>query len=162
MSWFSPNTVSRYYYAEHIIFVLRNLVMILLGVWPTRPKPDGTDDEAYTASPGEFPSGAGSYGVAVKDNTIAFSLSASETAINIAFEVEKRIDMTGRDGRFARAIYTQGISYWKLAKWESKNKWGYIPNVERANKAIEIQDRVERAVEWASGKKRKTKPYKEG
>lgn len=148
--WCSPDTVAEHYRPAHIKFVLRNLVDIKLGLWPPRDRPDGTDNKSYVESPGELPAvvDAGSYGVAVKGDTIAFSLSASEVAINIAVEVEKRIDATGRDGRFARAIYTQGLDYWELAKKEHLE-----PD--------EVEDRVKSAVKYASGKKRRTKPYKE-
>lgn len=172
MSWFSPNTVSRYYYPEHIIFVLRNLSDIKLGLWPTRGKPDGMDtdadgkNKACIQSIGELPT----------VNKKGYYSAPWENVISIGVEIERRIDATGRDGRFARAIYCPRLdydvkelpkpSYFKLAEAETK-KWWYLTNTERLNKAIEIQNRVERAIWWASGNKeedieRRTKPYKGG
>lgn len=140
--------VAEHYRPAHIKFVLRNLVDIKLGDWPPKDRPDGTAGKPYVESPGELPSlaDAGSYGVAVKGDTIAFSLSASEMAINIAVEVERRIDATGEDGRFARAIYTAGMDYWELARLE-----GLEPK--------DVQNRVKNAIGYASGKRRKTQPY---
>jgi len=161
-SWFSPHTVVRYFYPEHIIFVLKNLSDILLGIWPTRGKPDGMDvdadgkQKACIQSPGELPT----------VNKKGYYSAPWENVVSIGVEVERRIDMTSRDGRFARAHYTQGRSYFKLARDESK-RWWYLTNTERLNKAIEIQERVEKAVNWASGNKyedieRRKRLYKEG
>lgn len=140
--------VAEHYRPAHIKFVLRNLVDIKLGDWPPKDRPDGTAGKPYVESPGELPSlaDAGSYGVAVKGDTIAFSLSASEIAINIAVEVERRIDATGEDGRLARAIYTVGTDYWELARLEGLD-------------LKDVQNRVKNAIGYASGKRRKTKPY---
>jgi len=134
---------------------LRNLSDVKLGLWPTRPKPDGTDNKAYVESPGELPT----------VNKKGYYSAPWENVISIGVAVEKRIDACGRDGDFARTHYIQGTSYFKLARDESK-RWGYLTNTERLNKAIEIQNRVERAIWWASGNtkkdiERRTKPYKE-
>lgn len=146
--WCSPAVVDEHYRSANIKFVLRNLIDIKLGLWPPKDRPDGTDNKSYVESPGELPAvvDAGPYGVSIKGDTIAFSLSASEIAINIAVEVERRIDATGRDGWFARAIYTQGLDYWELAKKEHLEP-------------EDVEDRVKNAIKYASGKRRKTKPY---
>lgn len=146
--WCSPDVVAEHYRPANIKFVLRNLIDIKLGLWPPKDRPDGTDNKSYVESPGELPAvvDTGSYGVSVKGDTIAFSLSASEMAINIAVEVERRIDAAGEDGRLARAIYTVGTELWELARLE-----GLEPK--------DVQNRVKNAIDYASGKRRKTIPY---
>ena len=143
MSWYSPHTVARYYSPAHIRFVLRNLGVIKLGMWPTQDRPDSTDG-AYVESPGELPA----------VNKKGYYSAPWENVISLGIEVEKRIDMTGRDGDLARTHYIQGTSYFRLARDETKH-WRYLTNTERLNKAIEIQERVENAINWASGNGKK-------